>query len=438
VFQYSPFTSFLSSADHHQGVIRKRDMSARSQTSGKNTRKRGTDDDSEIIKGSFKKQKQEAPYAQLCESAVARANVERVRQYYQMDPPFWETSFMSNCIETPLLYSICMDQLNIVKLLIRLGVNINTLSRMGYSALSVSLIRRDIKMTRTLLAARADPNLITNNGTKRAISPLSMAAKIRNTDFTTALLDAKASINQSGQDMDSALINACSCNNLEVAQVLIRAGADVNVQERADTGRGATPLLFAIYLGNTRLVRELIGAGANVAGVVDPDGSMLLDTAVKHGYKSIVIELLQTSAYTALAQEQRLQNSIELAIENQEPSIASLLLQFSCSSTPLFRSMIFGKSPVVYRLTQQQLQTRNGNRGELNLSREEVLHCPYPGQLVLVATVNQVERAPFDATVRSLSRGDHFYSVSFPAEVANLIFSYTRFDWLDIRRCIGC
>lgn len=417
-------------------------MSAPFQAGGEKTRKKRKADDNGQVEGTLKKQ---ASYVQLCESAVVRADVECVRQYYQMDPPFWDTSFMTNYVETPLLYSIYMDHPNIVEALIQLGININTLSRMGHSALGVSLIRKDINMTRKLLSAKADPNLISKDCAEnnvspfrmgRRVSPLSMAARIRNADFTTALLDAKASINQAEQDMQSALINACSCNNLQVAQVLIRAGADVNVQEGEYTGQQATPLFYAIFFGNTQLVRELIRAGADVPGVY-PDGSMLLDYAVKHGHKSIVMELLQTSTYATLAQEQRLQNSIELAIENQEPSIASLLLQFSCSSTPLFRSMILGNSAVLYRLIQQQLKIHDGDRGELDLTPQEVLHCPYPGQMVLVAAVNQVERAPFDAAVRSLSRGDHCYNVSFPREVAHLIFSYTRFDWLDIQRRIG-
>ena len=420
-------------------------MSAHFQTDGKHTRKRGAND-SEQAGGTLKKQ---ASYAQLCESAVVRADVESVRQHYQMDPPFWDTSFMNRRVETPLLYSVHMHQPNIVEVLIQLGVNINTLSKMGHSALGVSLVRKDINMTRTLLAAKADPNLISTDcaGANvspfrmgRRITPVSMAARIRNADFTTALLDAKASVNQTEQDMESALMNACSRNNLQVAQVLIRAGADVNIQEGDDTGRintWATPLLYATYLGNTRLVRELIRAGANVAAEY-ADGSMLLGIAAKHGYKSIVIELLQTSAYATSSQEQYIQDSIKLAIENREPGIASLLLQYSCSFTPLFRSMILGNSTLLYQLIQQQLKTRHGHRGELEISPQEVLNCSNPGQMVLIAAVNQVERAPFNAAVRSLSRGDHFYSVSLPTEVANLIFSYARFDWLDILRGIGC
>ena len=406
-------------------------MQRREQPSGRAGRKRNTG--SPLGTGRVKKRKRQS-YTDLCRGAIVKRDVALVRQYYQINPAFWETSFMTKNNETPLLYSMWMhdEDYSMFELLLQLGVNPNVISKLGQSALYVAIQTENLTMTRTLLSAKADPNLISKNG----VSPLSMAGRIvNNADFTVALLKAGANVQLMEEDGTTALLNACLSNNLPVVHALIRAGADVNIAE-AKGDQKMTPLLCATYFGNLGIVRALIAAKSDVARTY-PSGYTLLDVAVEHGYKPIVLELLQTETYMKHNQKQHFEIAIPRAMEIKEIGIATLLLQYSCSSTPLFRHMVLGNEQMVYQLTRQQLQTKNGFRGELGLSPDEVLQCSYPGQMVLVNALNQVERDPFGAAMRALSRADHSYRVSFPAEVANLIFSYAKFDWIDIQGSVG-
>lgn len=58
----------------------------------------------------------------------------------------------------------------------------------------------------------------------------------------------------------SALHHACSSNNIEMANMLLEFGADVNVRDE----RGARPLDAAAYQGNAEVVSFLLGHGAEV------------------------------------------------------------------------------------------------------------------------------------------------------------------------------
>lgn len=107
-------------------------------------------------------------------------------------------------------------------------------------------------------------------------------------------LDAVSASNGGGSALNQALDKYCffyEFNYLEKVYVLISAGANINSKDRIDD----TPLLTAVMLKDTRLIKVLIAAGANV-NVHDCIGHTPLMIAAKHGDSESVKLLLEAKA----------------------------------------------------------------------------------------------------------------------------------------------
>src|SRR5438128_9280881 len=85
------------------------------------------------------------------------------------------------------------------------------------------------------------------------------------------LLQQKADVNAPQIDGATALHWAVYRDDLETAQLLLRAGAWANVANRS----GITPLAMACLYGNVNMINTLIAAGAN-AKELGPTGETTL------------------------------------------------------------------------------------------------------------------------------------------------------------------
>src|SRR5712691_7910873 len=92
-----------------------------------------------------------------------------------------------------------------------------------------------------------------------AASDVADAAMKGNRDAVRSLLQRKADVNAPQTDGTTALHWAVRSDDLEFAEMLIRAGANVSAANRA----GATPMQLAALNGNAAMVEALIKAGAD-------------------------------------------------------------------------------------------------------------------------------------------------------------------------------
>jgi uncharacterized protein len=115
---------------------------------------------------------------------------------------------------------------------------------------------------------------------------------------------------------------ATAKGNLDIFQILLAAGADVNIKDRS----GETALSKAAYWGHLEIVNLLLSAGAEVNGIDNEEGSAPLMNAIYFGRIQIVEILLSAGANPTL-RDKNGKTAIEIAIEHQKLEIADLLRQ---------------------------------------------------------------------------------------------------------------
>ena len=122
-----------------------------------------------------------------------------------------------------------------------------------------AVARKDVRAVRALLDAGADPNV--------------KCAGVDDADETTALHEA---VDQ---------------EHLGIVKLLLDRGADVNAVVGDDLLAGMSPLIFAAYLDDPEIARELLRAGAQ-ADLEDNRGMNALGAAAMAGNEAVAVMLL--------------------------------------------------------------------------------------------------------------------------------------------------
>jgi uncharacterized protein len=150
--------------------------------------------------------------------------------------------------------------------------------------------------------------------------PLVRAAKDGDRAGVRALLST-ADVNAADADGATALHWASYRDDLELADMLLRAGAKVN----AANDLGATPLWLACQNGSTEMVRRLLQVGA------DPNAALLagetpLMVAARTGAADVV-SLLAAKGSNVNARAKRGQTALMWAVAQKHPSVVKVLLE---------------------------------------------------------------------------------------------------------------
>jgi ankyrin repeat protein len=147
------------------------------------------------------------------------------------------------------------------------------------------------------------------------------AAMKRDTAAVRALVDQKVDVNVPGRDGTPALHWMVRVDDLDSAQLLLRAGADA---KRA-TRTGVTPLYLACSNGNAAMIRLLLDAGAD-PNAADPTGETPLMTASKIGDLASVRLLLDRGAVVDTRDPEFQQTALMVAVRENHPDLVRLLI----------------------------------------------------------------------------------------------------------------
>jgi len=179
---------------------------------------------------------------------------------------------------TALHYAVWYGWVEIVKLLIEAGADVNAKSNEGDTALHDTVLKNRVEIARMLIKAGADVNAKYNEGN----TALHWAARLNNVKIVRILIEAGSDVNEKDNDGDTALYYAVWYNWVHVVQILIYAGTDVNEKDKD----GDSALHEAAYWNCIATARILINAGAK-KNVKNNNKETPLDIATQRGSKDI-------------------------------------------------------------------------------------------------------------------------------------------------------
>jgi uncharacterized protein len=146
-------------------------------------------------------------------------------------------------------------------------------------------------------------------------SALWTAIEFGHVEVVQILIDAGLNVNEPGEYGETMLMRALN-GKLEMVETLIKAGADVN---KANDYKMA-PLAIAAEQGKTDVVQALLKAGANVKAR-NTYGGTALQVAVLRGYKDLVRILIDAGADVARDRK----DLIDLAKQQNQPEIEKMI-----------------------------------------------------------------------------------------------------------------
>ena len=155
-----------------------------------------------------------------------------------------------------------------------------------------------------------------------AAVPLVQAAKQRDLAAVRSLLKQRADVNTAEADGTTALHWAAYHGDLEIANLLIGAGARVD----RTNDLSMTPLALASENGHAAVVERLLAKGAN-PNLASETGVTPLMRAARIGNVAIVRALLPRKANVNAAETERQQTALMWAAAQRHPDIVRVLLE---------------------------------------------------------------------------------------------------------------
>jgi ankyrin repeat protein len=169
------------------------------------------------------------------------------------------------------------DDPEVIRSSIRSGANLDEPDSWG-TPLALAVAKGADFTVKLLLEAGADIEAATSS-LAGGEHPLHIAAKRESGASTVKLLISRgAQLNARDKDGRTPLIIAVVAGNIDVAQVLLDAGANI---EEVDSQHGATPLSWAICAGQVKTASFLLSKGAEINIKAGPDGNSPIHQAVK-------------------------------------------------------------------------------------------------------------------------------------------------------------
>lgn len=182
--------------------------------------------------------------------------------------------------DTPLHHAARQGHTATAKYLIEHGADVAASSALGATPLHHAAGIGDIELLKFLLSRGADVNSQSDSG-----SPLLWASGHAQLDAVKVLLEHHADPNAETDDNITPLFSAVAAGSLACLEILIQAGARVDV-----SAGGATPLHIAADNGSPDIINCLIKAGADPNAV--EDGLKPIQVAAAAGNSSAVSVLL--------------------------------------------------------------------------------------------------------------------------------------------------
>ena len=171
--------------------------------------------------------------------------------------------------DTPLIEAAANGHVDVVKLLIENGADVNLKGEAWYGPLHAAAAKGHIEVVKILLENGADVNIFHHN------KPLHNAAMNGHIEVAEILLAHGADINAKGTDEWTALGTAVSNTQAEMVRYLLARGANVNSR----AAYGCTPLHSAAWRNNVEIGKILLKHDADTT--LECNGRRISDEFLK-------------------------------------------------------------------------------------------------------------------------------------------------------------
>ena len=190
---------------------------------------------------------------------------------------------------TALMAASKNGRIDVVNKLLDQKLNVDAQGKQGVTALMLVAENNQVEIVKLLLKKKADPNVEDQTGWTALMKAVYQG--------NTGCVEALASVSR--QEVNRSLLVAALTGHKEIAKILLDNGAEVD--SRADDGR--TPLMLAASKGDIDLVSFLLTAGADPT-LTDKSGATASSLAMAKGYKEVTARLQRAPAPTGAASPQ--------------------------------------------------------------------------------------------------------------------------------------
>nr|XP_018908702.1 PREDICTED: uncharacterized protein LOC109038183 [Bemisia tabaci] len=323
---------------------------------------------------------------------------------------------------TPLHLAVVSGNIAIIDVLIRNGADVNIKNSDGTTAIHFAALNGCQEAGSILISNNADINIKTNNNTAplqtaikvghlnivklffnvsnankaeyfNELGALHLAAEVGNKEITEFLIAIGASVNLKFRS-HGPLIHAVKCNCVEIVELLLDHGANVNenngeplylaidygfkdvfeilLKNGAQADRkisgDATLLHFAANKGDARMVIALINRGAKINALA-ASGVTPLSVASMRGHVEVVKALIMKKADTNISSDAG--PPLHVAVAHGHLKVVEILLKNGAktnltgprNTTPLELAVVRGDS----QIAQMLLKLPEGNEIDVNI-----------------------------------------------------------------------
>ncbi|XP_071107805.1 ankyrin repeat domain-containing protein 17-like isoform X5 [Haliotis cracherodii] len=230
-----------------------------------------------------------------------------------------QVNMPADSFESPLTLAACGGHVELAALLIERGANIEEVNDEGYTPLMEAAREGHDEMVALLLSHDADINAQTEETQETALTlaccggflevadflikagadielgcstPLMEAAQEGHLELVKYLLDHNANVHAQTGTGDTALTYACENGHTDVAELLLERGAELEHESEG----GRTPLMKAARAGHLCTVNFIIIKGADVNRATTTNDHTVLSLACAGGHLAVVELLLAHGA----------------------------------------------------------------------------------------------------------------------------------------------
>lgn len=202
-------------------------------------------------------------------SAIDQGDLGSIRFLLYYQPVLVSSTIFSQHGQTLLEAAVSKSNKDIVALLFKFGANFNGYPIHAVHQMMERAAERDLDILKILVAAGGNINQMTARGSNL----LSFAG---NADIAKYLIQNGLSVNHRNTYGVTALYFAVLDGKDDVVKVLLNAGADLNIIDN----EGKAPIHLAVEKDNANILYDLLNKGANIE-LADGNGNTPLMLAVK-------------------------------------------------------------------------------------------------------------------------------------------------------------